>query len=70
MNVSRNKWPMAKVKETKSNQNGLVPSVYLKLVIDQKEKTQKTLWNDLLIKLYYCSKVMCLIPTKEPTDVS
>ena len=39
-------------------------------MIDQKEKKQKTLWNDLLIKLYCCSKGMCLAPTKDPTDVS
>ena len=40
-----------------------------KIVIYQKQKKQKTLWNNLPIKLYCCSKVMCSIPTREPTDV-
>ena len=43
------------------------PSVSLKIGDQPKKKKQTTLWNDLL--LYSCSKVMCLIPTKEPTDV-
>ena len=30
MDVSRNKWPMASVTATKSDQNGLVRSIYLK----------------------------------------
>ena len=31
MDVSRNKWPMAKVTSTKSDQNGLVQSLHLKI---------------------------------------
>ena len=31
MDVSRNKWPMASVTATKSDQNGLVRSIYLKI---------------------------------------
>ena len=31
MDISRNKWPMAKVTATKSDQNGLVRSIYLKI---------------------------------------
>ena len=31
MDVSRHKWPVANVTATKSNQNGLVQSVYLKI---------------------------------------
>ena len=31
MDVSRNKWPMARVTTTKSDQNELVQSVYLKI---------------------------------------
>ena len=40
MDVSRNKWPMAKVTATKSDQNGLVRSVYLKIG-DQPERKSK-----------------------------
>ena len=40
MDVSRNKWPMAKVTATKSDQNGLVRSVYLK--IGDREETEKS----------------------------
>ena len=37
MDVSGNKWPMAKETATKSDQNGLVPSVYQK-ADDQPER--------------------------------
>ena len=37
MDVLRNKWLMAKVTATKSDQNGLVPSAYLK-IDDQPER--------------------------------
>ena len=40
MDVSRNKWPMAKVTATKSDQNGLVRSVYLK--IGDRPETEKS----------------------------
>ena len=40
MDVSRNKWPMAKVTATKSDQNGLVRSVYLK--IGDQPETEKS----------------------------
>ena len=43
------------------------PSVSLKIGDQPKKKKQTTLWNDLL--LYSCSKVMCSIPAKDPTDV-
>ena len=40
MDVLRNKWPLAKVTATKSDQNGLVRSVYLK--IGDRPETEKS----------------------------
>ena len=40
MDILRNKWPMAKVTATKSDQNGLVRSVYLK--IGDRPETEKS----------------------------
>ena len=61
MDVLKNKWPMAKVTATKSHENGLVRSVYLKSS-DRPEREKA--------KIVLLLEVMCSIPTKEPTDVS
>ena len=62
MDVLRNKWSMAKLTATKSDQNGLVQSVYLETGDRPETENQKELWKDLSIKLYSCSKIMCSIP--------
>ena len=49
---------MARVTATKSDQNGLVRSAYQKIGNWPGREKEKNMWNDLLIKLYCCSKVM------------
>ena len=68
MNVSRNDWPQAnRVNASKSKSFVLVGIVYLKIDDQQGREKAKDILQLPINKIAW--KVMCLIPTEEPTDV-
>ena len=43
MDISRNKWPMARVAATKNDQNGLIQNIYLKIGYWPEKEKVKTI---------------------------
>ena len=67
MNVSRNEWSQARVIASKSKSFVLVGIVYLKIDDQQGREKAKDILQLPINKIAW--KVMCSIPTEEPTDV-
>ena len=61
---------MAKVTAAKSDQNGLVRSVYLKSSDRPEREKAKNTVKQPVDEIVLLLEVMCSIPAKEPTDVS